>query len=285
MIQTHEETHLSNPPKPYVCDHDSCSHKSFSRSHDLIRHRGSVHNEGPAAGKPPQKKTRPPKKKKTGGANGRHSVYHQQHDEDDEGLYDPEHELELAAQSLEGHELEMDPDHAGEDGLMDGGLEIGHHGEHGEEIVDEMANYDPGLIEPALYHEGDDQQQQQVQAHEQVDEDGSTTGMINPSDFTLGGAGGGAKSSPARRTTTNGRPSATPSALLKRAHASGLLNSNGYHDEASSGFGERATRRSRRAAAESAEGKFAEAEDDEEEEGEEEGEGEGYEGQGVEGEA
>ncbi|CDZ97439.1 FOG: Zn-finger [Phaffia rhodozyma] len=45
-LKTHVQTHSPDPPKPHVCNYDSCGNKAFSRSHDLLRHKGSVHGEG-----------------------------------------------------------------------------------------------------------------------------------------------------------------------------------------------------------------------------------------------
>lgn len=41
-----------------MCPHDSCGNKAFSRSHDLARHKGSVHGEGGASAKQAPKKKR-----------------------------------------------------------------------------------------------------------------------------------------------------------------------------------------------------------------------------------
>ncbi|KAI0322315.1 hypothetical protein OF83DRAFT_1167693 [Amylostereum chailletii] len=43
-LKTHMETHNPNRSKPYVCPHRSCN-RSFSRKHDLQRHRAAIHHD------------------------------------------------------------------------------------------------------------------------------------------------------------------------------------------------------------------------------------------------
>ena len=42
------ETHNPNRAKPYVCPHRSCA-RSFSRKHDLQRHRAAIHHDQSSA--------------------------------------------------------------------------------------------------------------------------------------------------------------------------------------------------------------------------------------------
>lgn len=244
--QTHEETHLTDPPKPYICEHDSCNHKSFSRSHDLIRHRGSVHNEGPAAGKPPQKKSRPPKKKRSGGANGGQldasvqgsSLDHDEHDDDDDGLHHGLHDESMNS----GQMMDDDED---EHGLGGGhhldhhayGADDGHHhdGLDGGEQLDVMPEYDPALIEPALFHT--DGGGGQGPADADAAGGGAPAPSVNPMDFSQA-LDGAVKPSPTRRAAALARSAAaaaqqTPSSLLKQAqvHADGFYAGNGDEEE------------------------------------------------------
>ncbi|KAI0029150.1 hypothetical protein K488DRAFT_73205 [Vararia minispora EC-137] len=47
-LKTHMETHNPNRSKPYVCPHRSCA-RSFSRKHDLQRHRAAIHHDQSSA--------------------------------------------------------------------------------------------------------------------------------------------------------------------------------------------------------------------------------------------
>ncbi|VDB93509.1 unnamed protein product [Peniophora sp. CBMAI 1063] len=47
-LKTHMETHNPNRAKPYVCPHRSCA-RSFSRKHDLQRHRAAIHHDQSSA--------------------------------------------------------------------------------------------------------------------------------------------------------------------------------------------------------------------------------------------
>jgi hypothetical protein len=220
-----------DPPKPYICEHDSCNHKSFSRSHDLIRHRGSVHNEGPAAGKPPQKKTRPPKKKVSGryepdgtlGSAQGSSLDHDENHYADESM------------TTQGHDDHQGLDHDDDGGhhLADGAEmahDEGHLDNHNEDGgLGDMPEYDPALIEPALFHTsgGDD---------DAPVDPAVAAATINPMDFghqdVKPGIGGG-----------GAHGSTTPSALLQQAHAGGYYPAGGNatfggNDPAAAGGGE-----------------------------------------------
>lgn len=193
-----------DPPKPYVCEHDSCNHKSFSRSHDLIRHRGSVHNEGPAAGKPPQKKTRPPKKKLSGGrydmGDGTLGSAQGSSLDHDENHYADE---SMTTQAHDDHQG-LDHDDDGGHHLADG-TEMVHDEGHLDNHTDDGGlggmQYDPALIEPALFHSGGDDGASvdpgaNMFGHQDVKPGGSVAGYYPAvGDATFGGdesgAGGG----------------------------------------------------------------------------------------------
>ena len=47
-LKTHIQTHDPNRLKPYACHHKSCG-RSFSRKHDLQRHRAAIHHDQSSA--------------------------------------------------------------------------------------------------------------------------------------------------------------------------------------------------------------------------------------------
>lgn len=61
-LKTHMETHNPNRSKPYVCPHRSCA-RSFSRKHDLQRHRAAIHHDQNSASSvsPPSQMSQLPK--------------------------------------------------------------------------------------------------------------------------------------------------------------------------------------------------------------------------------
>ncbi|CED85046.1 hypothetical protein A1Q1_03514 [Phaffia rhodozyma] len=49
-LKSHMLTHDPSRPKPFACSHKGCG-RSFSRAHDLDRHRQGIHSEGPLVSK------------------------------------------------------------------------------------------------------------------------------------------------------------------------------------------------------------------------------------------